>query len=1082
MEDGECSIFPYMKRVCLWIACSSLPLFPATITVSTNADSGAGSLRTAITTANTNGDTTNTISINSGLGTITLASYLPLINPPDITAKTLSIVGPSGGQVISGASAYRGFFVTAGTVSFENITVQNATATGGAGGGASDCAAGGGGGAGLGAGLLVHSGTVTATNCSFSSCASVGGAGGAGVAVAAVGGGGGGGGLHGAGGRADSQSTVNQSYQGGGGGGFYGAGGHAQLAATARGGSPGGGGFGGRGGNNGSADTGGCGGGGLVGRGGDAGASGGGTGGGGTVNNGTNGPAAGDDGTAGGTVGGGGGGGGFQAFGGAGGGGGATAGSNGGAAEGGAGGSGGTGGGGGGAGGGYDAGSSPGGAGGTYGGGGGAGADVAEAATDQNAGDGGWGGGGGGANNIGGDGGFYGGGGGGGIGTEGGGTSLFAGGGGGCGSGPGGAGGYGGGGGAGTTGGTSTFGGGSGGTTSSSSTGGGGAALGGGIFIRSGTLAITDSSFSSNTTTGGTGANSGAALGNDLFIESGATTTVSVGSGNSQSMSIGSDNTGGVLVKTGTGTLNLTGSIVSPRALDTMTVSTGTLAVNGAIRTTGGTTVASGATIKGVGPLTSLVTVNGTMAPGNSIDTMVIVGDYEQTSGSTLAIELNTTTSDKVAVTGNVTINSNATLSVIVTPGSYASTQTYTIITNTGTHTGEFGTVTIDLANYAAIVDYSNANRIDLILSLVLSTRTIYGHNPPIVARTLEEISATGDLANIITILWNISGAWPFTDALNQLQPANLNGATLSQQANTTQAVQLLMHRLQDLYRPCCVRETRDTVWVDGFGGRMHNSGIPLFNGVVAKTYGFMGGADVKTTAHHIVGLLGGYSSSSLQWENNADSGRLNTGYYGAYGGYFIPHFDANFALIGSISSIEATRHISFSSIQRNATSNHAAYGMDGHFDAGFPIGPCQEVRPYGSLDVNYIYEAGFTERGADSLNLEVEGRSSVVCRAQFGINYFDCFSLPAMTVAPEIFVGYAREQRYCGNNITATFVNTSIPMHLITDNPNRNLFSILLGAKCYDRNRFSASLFYEGDFGGRYSNQTGTLECKFAF
>ncbi|WP_305884986.1 DUF4347 domain-containing protein, partial [Oscillatoria sp. HE19RPO] len=129
------------------------------------------------------------------------------------------------------------------------------------------------------------------------------------------------------------------------------------------------------------------------------------------------------------------------------------------------------------------------------------------------------GGGGGGAN--GGSGGF-GGGGGGAYNTVNAGNGGFGGGGGGGWNTFGGLGGYGGGGGGGGFGGQAP---GFGGGASGGGTGGGGAGFGGGIFIREGSLTLTNSTFNNNTATGGTGGNSGQGKGGAIFAMQSLTNT-----------------------------------------------------------------------------------------------------------------------------------------------------------------------------------------------------------------------------------------------------------------------------------------------------------------------------------------------------------------------------------------------------------------------------------------------------------------------------------------------------------------------------------------------------------------------------
>jgi hypothetical protein len=83
----------------------SHPLAAATLTVLNTNDSGAGSLRQAITNANP-GDTINA---TPGLsGTITLLSNLPPVNGVTIdltTATSFVIAGPFGASFVTGNSS-----------------------------------------------------------------------------------------------------------------------------------------------------------------------------------------------------------------------------------------------------------------------------------------------------------------------------------------------------------------------------------------------------------------------------------------------------------------------------------------------------------------------------------------------------------------------------------------------------------------------------------------------------------------------------------------------------------------------------------------------------------------------------------------------------------------------------------------------------------------------------------------------------------------------------------------------------------------------------------------------------------------
>jgi autotransporter-associated beta strand protein len=132
------------------------------VVTSTN-DTGAGSLRAAITVADAAPGSTITFSLAPN-STITLASDLPAIT----TSTTINGAGAPG-LTLNGNNASRGFFVYSGTVAISNINIANTLAQGGTGGL-------GGGGAGMGGGLFVSSGAhVTVTNVAFQSATAAGG-------------------------------------------------------------------------------------------------------------------------------------------------------------------------------------------------------------------------------------------------------------------------------------------------------------------------------------------------------------------------------------------------------------------------------------------------------------------------------------------------------------------------------------------------------------------------------------------------------------------------------------------------------------------------------------------------------------------------------------------------------------------------------------------------------------------------------------------------------------------------------------------------------------------------------------------
>ena len=121
----------------------------------------------------------------------------------------------------------------------------------------------------------------------------------------------------------------------------------------------------------------------------------------------------------------------------------------------------------------------------------------------------------------------------------------------------------------------------------------------------------------------------------------------------------------------------------------------GTLTVNGNLASAlniwqlGGRTQGTGTLTAGLGG--GFLALGGTVAPGNSIGTMNVVGPYIQGPAGILEIELSNAASDVLAITGNASLDGTVQFLPFGTPPTPG--QSYNFLTTTGTRIGHFGTV-----------------------------------------------------------------------------------------------------------------------------------------------------------------------------------------------------------------------------------------------------------------------------------------------------------------------------------------------------------------------------------------------------
>jgi hypothetical protein len=174
-----------------------------------NDDFSVGSLRYQVAACGEGG----TITFASGINTVNLAVTQDIPLTQDLT------IDGGGGVAINANGQSRIFFITGGSITLKNLTLEDGSAMGGAGGGGSF--GGGGGAAGMGGAIFVNAGSLVINNVTFNSNQATGGSGGPTISDLSVSAAGGGGGVGGLGGSSAPPTNGN----GGGGGDFGSSGG-----------------------------------------------------------------------------------------------------------------------------------------------------------------------------------------------------------------------------------------------------------------------------------------------------------------------------------------------------------------------------------------------------------------------------------------------------------------------------------------------------------------------------------------------------------------------------------------------------------------------------------------------------------------------------------------------------------------------------------------------------------------------------------------------------------------------------------------------------------------------------------------
>ena len=337
----------------------------------------------------------------------------------------------------------------------------------------------------------------------------------------------------------------------------------------------------------------------------------------------------------------------------------------------------------------------------------------------------------------------------------------------------------------------------------------------------------------------------------------------------------------GSLIKAGAGSLVLNGNNTYRGAT---LVNGGLLAVNGAL--TSAVSVNSGGTLGGSGRINALTVNNGgTVAPGNSVGTLQVAGDVTLGAGSTYAVELTPTSSDRIVAGGRAVLGgATVTLAVENSPTLLSGAQAqsligrqYTILQAAGGIQGEFGQVLPDYLFLGGTLDYAaNGVQLAVVRNAASFASVAANRNQRAVAGAAEQLGVGNPVYESLLQSASLAGAQQGLQQLSgEIYPAI--GAMLINDSRQ------LRDAVGERLRHVPVTGERN-LWFKALGAWGKSDGRSETAGATTALGGLLAGVDGAWDDQTRVGLVAGYSDSSLSLGSGTHaSAAIDSYHFGAY-------------------------------------------------------------------------------------------------------------------------------------------------------------------------------------------------------
>ncbi|MEI7048997.1 autotransporter domain-containing protein [Pseudomonas koreensis] len=447
----------------------------------------------------------------------------------------------------------------------------------------------------------------------------------------------------------------------------------------------------------------------------------------------------------------------------------------------------------------------------------------------------------------------------------------------------------------------------------------------------------------------------------------------------------------GSLIKSGAGRLLLTGDNTFRGPT---TVNGGLLSVNGSLASA--VTVNDSGTLGGSGRIASLLANSGgRVAPGNSIGTLSVAGDVTFAPGSTYAVELSPTSSDRIVAGGTASISgATVSLSLENSPTLLSTTETrsllghsYDILQAAGGIEGQFGAVLPDYLFIGGNLDYA-ANAIQLDIQRNGTSFASVGQTPNqrAVAAAVEGLGAGNSVYESLLLSASAASAQQaFQQLSGEIYPA-LGSMLINDSRQLRDAVG---ERLHD------ANATQSNGWIKALGAwGSTNSGNDTSR-YSTSIGGLLAGVDGALDEQTRIGLVTGYSDSSLNMGSDThSSAKVDSYHLGAYAGHETGAWRLSTGAAYSWHRADVKRDLQYGDVsaKQKAKVDAATTQVFGEAAYRLNLQPLA-LEPFANLAYVHLDTEGFTEKG-DAAALKSSGDQRDAVLSTLGVRAVKRFNL----------------------------------------------------------------------------------------
>jgi outer membrane autotransporter protein len=183
------------------------------------------------------------------------------------------------------------------------------------------------------------------------------------------------------------------------------------------------------------------------------------------------------------------------------------------------------------------------------------------------------------------------------------------------------------------------------------------------------------------------------------------------------------------------------------------------------------------------------------------------------------------------------------------------------------------------------------------------------------------------------------------------------------------------------------------SAWASGYGAFGDVSGSGGLTGYEYRLGGFSAGIDKRVMPNLLVGVVGGYTRADINLAGVEDKVGSDGGQIGVYGSWASGPLQVSGLLSYGFNQNRSTRRVTLNSIDTLTFGEYGSQNFGAAVMAGYTlVTPFADIQPIASVEYVNVHTNGFTESGAEPLNLVVNGNDSDSLRPGVGVRLAKTF------------------------------------------------------------------------------------------